>query len=346
VITVGAGRDATAPPLSVGLWPVLAVSESRQELRLLDREAGLDVPGRAVGSSAEDLRSALDELSSTARDRLGLPVQERSVALLVDRGTDMAALEEVLGRLEGAEVPSIDLVVQAGAEGVGSSTVGSLTFDLERGAAQARAAADRRALAVLGAEGIQVGTADGHWAELQRGGDDLPEARLREVMAAHLAGRGSPECILSVRDGVTVQDVAELIALIARLPGREGATAGSAPAPSAPSGQGWRVRLDPAEPGGPRPVADTAASAVARHRARLRSCYDRYLEGGGEAHGALVLEIAVDPAGEVTEVRMVESELGPVPSLESCLVGEAQQIRFPASPDGQTIRVPLRFIPR
>jgi hypothetical protein len=338
VVTVGSGRDDSGPrQLSLGLWPVLATTESG-ELRLLDRVAGLEVPGRPVGPGAEELRAALEDLFAATRDRLGLRVPERSVAILVDGAADVASLEEVLGRLEGAGVSSIDLIAQTPGDG-GGVTVDSISLDLDRGAAQGRVSADRRALVVLGPDGIQVGTADGHWAELQRDGDELPETRIHEVMAAHLAGRGSAECILSVRDGVAVQRVAQALKMLARLPGPE--------EPRASTGQEvWRVRLDPAAPTGPRPVADTAAGAVARHRVRLRSCYERYLSSGGEAHGALVLEVAVNPGGEVGEVRVVESELGPVPSLDSCLVGEAQQIRFPPSPDGQTIRVPLRFIPQ
>lgn len=332
VLSVGPGGE-----LSAGLWPVLALSRGR-EPRLLDRAADLAVPGRAVAGRGAELGAALEPLFAAAREQLGL--EGRSVAILIDGAADVTRLEEVLGRLEGLELSSVDLIAQAAADGGAVS----LPIVLDRGAAQARAAADRRALVVVGPDVVQVGTADGRWAELQQdadgAGEQLPEARLRAAMAAHLGGRGLPQCILAVRDGVAVQRVAELVALLERLPGRAGEA--GPPGGAEPT---WEVRYDPAEPSGPRPVAETAAGAVARHRVRLRACYERYLEAGGEAHGALVLELAVGASGEVTEARAVESELGPAPALESCLIDEAHQIRFPANPDGQTIRVPLRFVP-
>lgn len=309
--------------VSVAMWPTLAVDEG--VVRLIDVGVGLSVPGRQVG---EEFRNNLDAVFQASRDHLGR--EDRSVALLVDGEASSQRLIEILAACEEAEVSSVDMIALYDNGGYVS-----IPIVMERGAARGRTSSERRAVLVLGEDGLQFGNADGQWAEFQREGTSIPTARIETAFAEHVSGRGNAGVIVAVRPSTTVDDVAGVLDFLARLPR----------AAAADAGRGWGAWLDPEEPPAPTPVAETAAGAVSSHRVRLRSCYERYLRGGGEAQGMLVLELNVNGEGEVTSVRVATSELGPQPPLDNCLIGEAQRIRFPPNTDAPVIRVPLRFVP-
>lgn len=318
VVIVGAEGD-----VHVAMWPTLAVHEGA--VRLIDVGADLSVPGRNVGSN---YRTNLDAVFQASREHLGQ--DERSVALLVDGEVSSQRLMEVVTACEEAEVGSIDLVARHG-----NGEYLSIPLTMERGAARNRTSSERRAVLVLGDEGLQLGNADGQWAEFQREGSTLPTSRLETALAEHVGGRGNAGVIVAVRPTSDVSAVARVLDFLSRL--RRAA--------AADAGRGWQAWLDPEEPPAPTPVAETAAGAVSSHRVRMRSCYERFLRGGGTAQGMLVLELSVNGDGEVTSARVATSELGPQPSLDNCLVGEAQRIQFPPNTDAQVIRVPLRFVP-
>lgn len=317
VISVHEGRTRIA------LWPTLVVAEG--ELRLADRVEGFGLPGRPAPS---DMTMALNRTWREAEAQLG--IRARSVALLLPSDTGIDRLIELLEACRGAEASRVDLVVLAGEHGLASVPVG-----VARGAAAARATTDRRALLVLSPEGVRIGTAEGTWVELDdvEGEPDLEG--IAPVLGHHLAGHGNASCIVAVRPGCTVARVARLADLLARTPRTlDGAN------------RGWQVALDPEDLPAEAPAASTPAAAVDAHRTRLRGCYERFLRGGGSGQGRVVLEIAVSAGGEVESARVVETELGPQPALDTCLVREALQIRFPSDVATPTIRIPLRFVPR
>lgn len=317
VVTVGGGESSPV----VSLWPTLGVVDG--EVQLLDRLEA------AQSESTGELSARLRERFAEANERLG--VEEHTVALVLPPSMEASRFFELLEAIEEAEGTSVDLSV----EGENAALL-SLPVQLGRGEALHRSSSDRRAVVAMSENGIQLGTADDLWTEVQLEGDDLPTTRLREALLEHVSGRGNPACILSVRPDVTLSHVARCLSFFATLPrsAREDAR------------QGWMVWLDPEDPPAPAPVANTAADAVANHRVRLRQCYERYLRGGGTARGTVVLEINLGTEGEVSTVRIGSSELGSQPSLDQCLLSEARRIRFPPHTDAPMVRVPLRFVPR
>lgn len=307
----------------IGLWPTLAMQDG--EFRFQDQVDGLGLPGRPA---PDDLAVALTPTWQVARRRLGL--RERSVTILATSGVESEQLLELIESCQQAGASRVDLAVLAS-----PGHPVSVPVSVEGGAAVGRTPNDRRALLVLGAEAVQVSTIEGGWVEIQDLEGELALERIAPVLAEHIAGPGNPECIVAVRPDCDLGRVASLADLLRRTPR---STDGSA--------TGWRVTLDPEEPPAPAPVARSAADAVAQHRIRLRSCYERYLRAGGTEQGLVMLEISVAPDGEVSNARVAESELGPQANLDACLVGEALRIRFPASIDTPRIRVPLRFVPQ
>lgn len=317
VVVVGEGQAPTA-----AFWPVLAVVD--RQPRLLDQVAGASWPGRPI-----DQRSALFEAAGDA----DLGVRPEAVALVAEAGLDREAFFELVEGChgQGAEARAVELIARWG-----EANQLSLPLTVARGAARGRRPADRRALIVLGPTAVQVGIADGTWAEVQDGEAGMSLERVAGTLRTHISGRGNPSSIVAVRSEVELGRLARLLDFLARQSRSAGPMATD----------GWDVVLDPEPPPTPMPVADTASSAVALHRVRLRECYERYLRGGGEAQGALVLELTVGVGGEVTEARVASSELGPQPALDNCLVAEGRRIRFPPDTDAPVIRVRLRFVPR
>jgi len=314
VVAVGAEGEP-----SVRLWPSLAVIDGAPRVLGL---APVSPPG---GGDLAALLTAAFERSSEVYG-----TQERSVAILIDGGASSEHLMRIVEACQAAEVDPVDVIAHFGDVGYSS-----LPVAVERSAARNRTSSERRAILVMNGDGLQLGDADGRWTEYQREGDALQMSRLEQGLAEHVRGRGNAGVIVAVRPGTTVTDVMQVLDFLSRLPR----------AAAEEARRGWSAWLDPEEPPAPAPVANTAAGAVAHHRVRLRSCYERYLRNGGRAQGMLVLELSVNGDGEVTSARVATSELGPQPALDNCLIGEAQRIRFPADTDAPVIRVPLRFVP-
>jgi hypothetical protein len=67
---------------------------------------------------------------------------------------------------------------------------------------------------------------------------------------------------------------------------------------------------------------------LAEHTARLGSCYERAGDAQLFAHGEIKLRFHVSAEGDVTDVLVVDNELGNYP-VERCLTAEARKIRFP-----------------
>ena len=64
-----------------------------------------------------------------------------------------------------------------------------------------------------------------------------------------------------------------------------------------------------------------------------------------ELAGKLVLEFTIAPSGEITNVRVVSSELND-PELEKKIVARVRQIRFkPADVEPLTVSKPIDFFP-
>jgi hypothetical protein len=319
----GAVISAHENRLRIGLWPTLALREG--QLRLIDRVDALGLPGRPA---AEELPETLRRTWQVAGERLG--IQERSVALLLPADLDVRRLIWILQACFEAEASRIDLVVTTSDE-----SLATIPLNLDRGAAAMRTIADHRALMVLGPESLRIGFAEGQWRELNIDGEDLPVAEIAPLLGQHIAGLGNPTCLVAVRPGCSLGQVAQLVDLLAHAPRTMGGTS-----------TGWTVSLDPEDAPGPARVAATPADAVSRHHVRLRGCYERYMRTGGTAQGRLVLVITVAAGGSVSDARVVDSELGSQPNLDACLVSEARQIRFPPDVTPPTVRIPLRCVPR
>jgi hypothetical protein len=301
-------------PAEVWSWPAFAAVEGAPALEWRRGGAGAGQP-----------------LAERLHPMLGGAGDAAIVSLVVEDGVTVERALAVADECRSAGARYVDLIVRFGDVGLAA-----LPVVLSRGAGGARSSADRRALIVVGESGVHVGTADGGWNELQDEGGAPAFARLLAALAGHVAGRGNPAAVLSARPGVQAARLAAVLDALTRAPRsqRDDATAG------------WDVQVDPEEPSAPLPVADTVSGAVDLHRVRLRQCYERYLRGGGRRSGGVVLALAVGADGRVSSARVVETELGAQPALDTCLVGEAQRIRFPADAAGSTVRVPLRFVPR
>jgi periplasmic protein TonB len=82
-----------------------------------------------------------------------------------------------------------------------------------------------------------------------------------------------------------------------------------------------------------------------RNKGALYALYGRALREKPELAGKLVLEFTIAPTGEITNVRVVSSELND-PELEKKIVARVRQIRFkPADVEPLTVSKPIDFFP-
>lgn len=82
-----------------------------------------------------------------------------------------------------------------------------------------------------------------------------------------------------------------------------------------------------------------------RNKGALYALYGRALRDQPELAGKLVLEFTIAPSGEITNVRVVSSELND-PELEKKIVARVRQIRFkPADVEPLTVSKPIDFFP-
>lgn len=82
-----------------------------------------------------------------------------------------------------------------------------------------------------------------------------------------------------------------------------------------------------------------------RNKGALYALYGRALREKPELAGKLVLEFTIAPSGEITNVRVVSSELND-PELEKKIVARVRQIRFkPADVEPLTVSKPIDFFP-
>jgi periplasmic protein TonB len=82
-----------------------------------------------------------------------------------------------------------------------------------------------------------------------------------------------------------------------------------------------------------------------RNKGALYALYGRALREKPELAGKLVLEFTIAPTGEITNVRVVSSELND-PELEKKIVARVRQIRFKAADvEPLTVSKPIDFFP-
>jgi protein TonB len=82
-----------------------------------------------------------------------------------------------------------------------------------------------------------------------------------------------------------------------------------------------------------------------RNKGALYALYGRALREKPELAGKLVLEFTIAPSGEITNVRVVSSELND-PELEKKIVARVRQIRFKAADvEPLTVSKPIDFFP-
>ncbi len=112
----------------------------------------------------------------------------------------------------------------------------------------------------------------------------------------------------------------------------------------ATSGSGRDVRRSGAS-GKPSRTREEIEQVFDRNKGALYALYTRAQRDNPELQGKLVLEITIAPSGEVTNVRVVSSELGD-PELERKIVARVRLFRFEAK-DVETITAskPIDFFP-
>jgi TonB family protein len=82
-----------------------------------------------------------------------------------------------------------------------------------------------------------------------------------------------------------------------------------------------------------------------RNKGALYALYGRALREKPELAGKLVLEFTIAPSGEITNVRVVSSELND-PELEKKIVARVRLIKFkPADVEPLTVSKPIDFFP-
>ncbi len=299
------------------VWPVLAAGQ--RGVRLLDGE----LPARAE-SLPEELRLAW----RGSRQRLGMT--ERSVALVVDPTLPLDQLGPVLSECLEAGAESLSLVVTPNAERL---DLAMIPIELSPGSARLRSAADRRVVLILGGEAVQIADADSRWVEVRDLDGRLAGPAVRIALEEHLRGRGNRSCIISLRPEVSAARLGALLSVLGH---------------HRPEGEewGWRVELDPEDPPSSRPVARTVPEALAIHRVQLRDCYERFLRDGGEGEGLVVLEVSILADGHVGGTRVLRTEIGPRPVLDTCLTDVLRRITFPEDDVERRVHVPLRLVPR
>lgn len=114
-------------------------------------------------------------------------------------------------------------------------------------------------------------------------------------------------------------------------------TGSSAPAPTGPHTH---------DPG--RGVADLKAIMVA-HKDEARACYEAALPTHPGIEGDLVMQLTIDPKGNVTQVSLDSSRSQILePSVAACVAKVIQKIQFAPSPGGYETRTtfPYNFKPR
>jgi TonB family protein len=82
-----------------------------------------------------------------------------------------------------------------------------------------------------------------------------------------------------------------------------------------------------------------------RNKAAIYAIYNRALRDNPALQGKVVLELTIAPGGEVTDCRVVSSDLGN-PELEAKLVSRVKMFRFEARDVAvMTTTKPIEFFP-
>jgi TonB family protein len=86
-------------------------------------------------------------------------------------------------------------------------------------------------------------------------------------------------------------------------------------------------------------------AVVQRHAAAVRFCYNRLLARRAGASGQIVIRLTVAGDGSVSDANVVRSTLND-PEVDSCVLGQAREWRFPPSTESRFIfDVPFVFTP-
>lgn len=124
--------------------------------------------------------------------------------------------------------------------------------------------------------------------------------------------------------------------------GEGGGTAGGFGQPGSPNGaqQGGRAQRRPTR------SEEEIQEILDRNKSRMYALYNRELRIHPALQGKVVLSITIAPSGQVTECRIVYSELDAA-SLESKLILLIKRIDFGNKPEVPvvTTRVPIEFFP-
>jgi hypothetical protein len=100
-----------------------------------------------------------------------------------------------------------------------------------------------------------------------------------------------------------------------------------------------RVRL-----GRPTVDGDLAPEIVARiarrNTAKLRKCYEGFLQRDPGLGGDLELALTISGSGNVTKASQTKQELGNE-GVGDCMAQQAKRWKFPAPPDGKGVSVTL-----
>ena len=82
-----------------------------------------------------------------------------------------------------------------------------------------------------------------------------------------------------------------------------------------------------------------------RNKGAIYALYSRALRERADLQGKLVLQLTISPAGEVTDCRVLSSELND-PELEGKMVGRVRLFRFEAKDvEAITARKTIEFFP-
>lgn len=85
-------------------------------------------------------------------------------------------------------------------------------------------------------------------------------------------------------------------------------------------------------------------ATIERHFRKLTRCYERAGHAQAFVDGQITLKFLVEPGGTVSDVLIVDNELGSYP-VERCLVSELREIKFrpPGGRKGASFEYPIRF---
>jgi len=82
-----------------------------------------------------------------------------------------------------------------------------------------------------------------------------------------------------------------------------------------------------------------------RNKSAIDNLYYRELRKNPSLQGKLVLRLTISPAGRVTAIELVSSDLG-LPALERKLIQRIKMINFGAKPvETLTTTLPITFFP-